>query len=50
MLKARYRRWAITNVGSAEFPQGGWTETWRDDAPLPDLEAEARAAFLESVD
>ena len=47
VLRARYSRWATDDVGPAEFPQGGWTETWRDEAPLPNLEAEASAAFIE---
>ena len=50
VLKVRYSRWATDDVGAAEFPQGGWTETWREDAPIPDLKAEARAAFVESFD
>ena len=50
VLKVRYRRWATEDVGPMEFPQGGWTETWREDAPLPDLKAEARAAFVEPFD
>ena len=44
LLKARYHSWRTPDVGPAEFPQGGWTETWRDDAPVPDLAAEAAAA------
>jgi hypothetical protein len=43
LLRARYSQWVTAEVGSADFPQGGWTETWRDDAPLPDLTAEASA-------
>jgi hypothetical protein len=46
LLKARYEAWATADVGPADFPQGGWTETWRDDAPLPDLAAEAVAASI----
>ena len=44
LLKARFSRWVTAEVGPGEFPQCGWTETWRDDAPLPDLAAEASAA------
>ena len=50
VLKVRYRRWATEDVGPTEFPQGGWTETWLDDAPLPDLKAEASMAFVEALD
>jgi hypothetical protein len=40
----RYRPWATTGLTVAELPQGGWTETWRDDAPPLDLPAVAAAA------
>jgi hypothetical protein len=45
LLIARYRPWATDSVGPEEFPQGGWTETWRDDAPFLDLAEEANAAM-----
>ena len=45
LLKARYESWLMAEVGPADFPQGGWTETWSDSAPVPDLAAEAAAAF-----
>jgi len=37
--------WAASGVGPSDFPQGGWTETWRDDAPALDLEAAAAAVL-----
>jgi len=43
VLTARYACWAREDVGPADFPQGGYTETWSDDVPPPDLEAEARS-------
>jgi len=45
LLKARYQSWLTADVGPTDFPQGGWTETWSDSAPLPDLAAEAKAAL-----
>jgi len=45
LLKARYGAWATDSVGPEEFPQGGWTETWRDDAPFLDLATEAITAM-----
>lgn len=47
VLKTRYRAWATDDVGPTDLPQGGWTETWREEAPVPNLEAAARAAFIE---
>ena len=44
LLVARYAPWSTADVGPDEFPQGGWTETWREDAPLLDLTTEAQAA------
>ncbi len=49
LLKAQYQPWLTAEIGPQDFPQGGWTEAWSDSAPLPDLAAEARAAFC-SVD
>jgi hypothetical protein len=49
ILRAHYTPWAVDNVGPEEFPQGGWTETWRDDAPVPDLRQEAAAVFAEPL-
>ncbi|WP_433177245.1 hypothetical protein [Actinoallomurus sp. CA-150999] len=31
-----------SDVSRRQFPQGGWTETWRDHAPAVDLKATAR--------
>ncbi len=41
-VRALYARWVTGDVGPEEFPQGGWTETWADDAPPLDLAAAAR--------
>ena len=39
-LMTRYAAWATIDLSAAQLPQGGWTETWRDDAPLLELAAE----------
>lgn len=49
-LIRRYEPWAATHLTVAELPQGGWTETWRDDAPHLDLEATVRHVLLELAD
>jgi hypothetical protein len=41
-LIQRYTPWATVDLSVVELPQGGWTETWRDDAPTLDLATEAR--------
>lgn len=41
-LVKRYAPWAAADLSAVELPQGGWTETWRDDAPPLDLAAEVR--------
>lgn len=44
-VKAMYAPWSQSGVGPAEFPQGGWTETWAEaGAPPLDLEAAVAAA------
>lgn len=40
-IRAKYVTWAATELRQTDFPQGGWTETWRDDAPPLDLPAAA---------
>ncbi len=40
-IRRSYEAWASPYVDTADFPQGGWTETWSDDAPPLDLGAEA---------
>jgi len=39
VVRAIYAGWITDSVGPEDFPQGGWTETWRDDAPPLDLDA-----------
>lgn len=34
-----YRAWSVADICPADFPQGGWTETWSDQAPPLDLPA-----------
>lgn len=48
LLKLEYQSWITSAVGPSDFPQGGWTETWSDEAPLPDLTAAAVRAFASS--
>jgi hypothetical protein len=43
LIKAKYAPWKAAGVGPDDFPQGGWTEIWRDDAPALDLQAAAAA-------
>ncbi len=40
-LQAVHEPWPAPSVGPAEFPQGGWTETWSDAAPPLSLSAAA---------
>ncbi len=42
-----YAPWRAASVGPADFPQGGWTETWldADAAPACDL-----ASFVDAID
>jgi hypothetical protein len=42
LLTAEYEPWITACVGPGDFPQGGWTETWSDRAPVPDLAVEVR--------
>lgn len=37
LIKARYEPWHREGMINVEFPQGGWTETWSEDAPPLDL-------------
>lgn len=37
-ILALYTEWALTDLTVADLPQGGWTETWSDDAPMLDLQ------------
>lgn len=39
VVAAIYAPWVADQIGPADFPQGGWTETWSDDAPPLDLSA-----------
>jgi hypothetical protein len=34
-ILALYRTFEASNVGPQDFPQGGWTETWREDGAPP---------------
>ena len=43
------RGWSATGVGPEDFPQGGWTETFRDDAPVFSLAAIATAVVRSST-
>ena len=43
VIRSIFREWPSPDVGPADFPQGGWTETWVDDAPPLDLAGLARA-------
>ncbi len=43
LIQARYSAWTVPDVGPEDLPQGGWTETWSDKAPMLDL---TRASLL----
>lgn len=49
-LIEQYAPWATDDVSAVELPQGGWTETWRDDAPALDLPAEVRRILAQADD
>lgn len=42
--------WATVDLSAVELPQGGWTETWRDDAPPLDLTGEVRSILEQAED
>lgn len=49
-VRAQYAPWTTVEVGPEEFPQGGWTETWTDDAPPLNLRAAAREIEAADID